>query len=165
VEIKIRSFTFDDVMPLLEIINYYIVNTPNVYDYEARSYEFQKQLLEEKVAKNFPFLVAEIDNQIVGYGTYGDFRYKKGYQYTVEHSVYIHPDFLGKSIGKLLLDALIQIAKKQKIHTMIAVIDSENPVSIEMHLKKGFKSIGTIKEVAFKFDKWLDTHLLQLIID
>lgn len=164
-EIKIRPFTFDDTQAILEIINYYILNTANVYDYDARSFEYQQKLLEEKAEKKFPFIVAEIENQIVGYGTYGDFRFKKGYQFTVEHSIYIHPSFQGKGIGKLLLDELIQIAKSQKVHTMVAVIDSENQVSVDMHIKKGFQKIGTINEVAYKFDKWLHTVLLQIILE
>jgi L-amino acid N-acyltransferase len=165
VKIKIRPFTFNDVQAILDIINYYILNTANVYDYDKRSFEFQRKLLDEKIEKNFPFIVAEVDNCVVGYGTYSDFRFKKGYRFTVEHSLYIDPKFHGNGIGKLLLDELIRIAREQKIHTMIAVIDSGNQVSIDLHLKKGFREIGIVKDVAYKFDSWLHTVLLQIVFN
>ena len=74
-------------------------------------------------------------------------------------------DFNGQGIGKLLLEALIANAKKQNLHTMIGVIDSENQSSIEFHKKFGFEVVGTIKESGFKFDRWLHSVFVQLILD
>lgn len=68
-------------------------------------------------------------------------------------------------MGKLLLAELIELAKKQKLHTMIAVIDAENQSSVEFHKQFGFKTVGIIKESAYKFDKWLDTVFMQLILE
>lgn len=161
--IVIRPFTFDDVTAILEIVNYNILHTTAVYDYEARTAEQQRLLLQEKRNKNFPFLVAEADAKVVGFGTYGEFRFKKAYQFTVEHSVYINENFQGFGIGKLLLTHLISIAKSNNIHTMIAVIDSENSGSVDFHKKFGFETIGVIKESGYKFDKWLDSVLMQLL--
>jgi L-amino acid N-acyltransferase len=162
-EIKLRPFSFDDIDEILKIINFYILNTTSVYDYEERTYEQQKNILEEKVAKNFPFFIAEVDGKVSGFGTYGDFRFKKGYQFTVEHSIYIDKDFHGLGIGKILLEALMAEAKKQKIHTMIAVIDTENQISVDLHKKYGFQSVGVLNQVSYKFDRWLSTDMLQII--
>ena len=164
-EISIRPFNFDDISDILEIVNHYILNTTAVYDYEARTFEQQKEILQYKTEKNFPFLVATINSKVVGFGTYGDFRFKKAYQFTAEHSVYIHPNYQGFGIGKLLLTELISIAKSNKIHTLIAVIDSENSGSVDFHKKFGFETIGVIKESGFKFDKWLHSVLMQLIFE
>ncbi len=153
----------DDIDGILNIINYYILNTTSVYDYEARTYEQQKNILEEKITKNFPFFIAEANGKLAGYGTYGDFRFKKGYQFTVEHSIYIDKNFHGNGIGKIILEALMTEAKKQKIHTMIAVIDTENQISVEMHKKYGFQSAGILNQVCYKFDRWLSTEMLQII--
>ena len=163
--IVIRPFTFDDLSAILDIVNYHILHTTAVYDYEARTVEQQRLLLQEKRDKNFPFLVAEVASQIVGFGTYGEFRFKKAYQFTVEHSVYINKNFHGLGIGKLLLTNLISIAKSNNIHTMIAVIDSENNGSVDFHKKFNFETIGIIKESGYKFDKWLDSVLMQLIFN
>ena len=101
---------------------------------------------------------------MIGFGTYGTFREKIGYQYTVEHSVYVAEAFIGKGIGTLLLTELIQLAKSQGYHTMIGAIDADNGDSIAFHKKFGFVECGIIKEAAFKFNRWLDLLFMQLIL-
>jgi phosphinothricin acetyltransferase len=140
------------------------LHSTSLYDYNIRSYEQQKIILEEKINKNFPVIVAELDGIIVGFGMYSEFRFREAYQFTVEHSVYVSDDYRGKSIGKQLLQELMCLAKKQKIHTMIGVIDSENQGSVTFHEKFGFKTVGVIKESGYKFDRWLDSVLMQLIL-
>ena len=163
--IVIRPFSFDDLPAILDIVNYHILHTTAVYDYDARTIDQQRTILQEKLDKNFPFLVAQVDEKIVGFGTYGEFRFKKAYQFTAEHSVYINKDFHGIGIGKLLLSNLIAIAKNRKIHTLVAVIDSENSGSVDFHKKFGFETIGVIKQSGYKFDKWLDSVLMQLLFN
>ena len=163
-EIKIRPYQVEDTQSILDIINYNILNSTALYDYNIRSYEQQKAILEEKINKNFPVIVAELDGNVVGFGMYSEFRFREAYKYTVEHSVYVNKNFHGKGIGKLLLQELIHLARKQKLHTMIAVIDSENQSSVEFHEKFGFTTVGIIKESGYKFDRWLDSVFMQLII-
>lgn len=163
-KIIIRPFAFSDLPEILEIVNYHILNTTAVYDYDARTSEQQKVILQDKLYNNFPFLVAQFDCKVVGFGTYGVFRFKKAYQFTVEHSVYINNHYHGLGIGTLLLNDLIDIAKSNKIHTMVAVIDAENQGSVDFHKKFGFETVGIIKESGFKFNKWLDSVLMQLIL-
>ena len=162
--ITIRPYQPQDSERILEIINYNIVNSTSIYDYTERSLELQKELINEKITHGFPVVIAEVDSIVVGFGQYGSFRTREAYQYTVEHSVYVHQDFIGKGIGKSLLSELISIAKSKKIHTMVAVIDSENKESIQFHEKFGFVVSGIIKESGYKFDRWLDSVLMQLIL-
>jgi phosphinothricin acetyltransferase len=96
---------------------------------------------------------------------YSEFRFREANKFTVEHSLYVNQDFHGKGIGKFLLQELIDLARKQKLHTMIAVIDAENQSSIEFHEKFGFKTVGIIKESAYKFDRWLDSVFMQLLLE
>ncbi len=161
---QIRQANEKDLEAILEIVNYNILNTTSIYDYESRTLAQQKAIFEEKNKAGFPLLVIEIDYEIAGFGTYGTFRFKEGYKFTVEHSVYVSVNHQGKGLGKLLLAALIELAKKQKLHTMIAVIDAENQSSVEFHKQFGFETVGIIKESAFKFDKWLDTIFMQLLL-
>jgi phosphinothricin acetyltransferase len=100
----------------------------------------------------------------VGFGYYSEFRFREAYKFTVEHSVYAHPNLIGKGIGKLILDNLIHLAKAQKLHTMIGVIDSENQSSIEFHKKFGFEIAGTIKESGYKFNRWLHSVFMQKML-
>ncbi|WP_300565658.1 GNAT family N-acetyltransferase [Flavobacterium sp.] len=163
--ITIRQATINDMASVLEIVNYEILNTTAIWDYDVRTLEQQQAIFIEKQEKNFPFIVAEKDNKIVGFGTYGTFRFKIGYRFTVEHSVYVDKNFHSNGIGKLMLEELILLAQKQKLHTMIGVIDSENKGSIVFHEKLGFKNAGHIKETGFKFDRWLDSIFMQLILE
>ncbi len=163
-EIKLRPYQTKHTQAILDIINYNILNSTALYDYNIRSYEQQRVLLEDKINKNFPVIVAECDDKVLGFGMYGEFRFKEAYKYTVEHSVYVSNKYNGKGIGKLLLAELIQIAKKQNLHTMIAVIDAENQSSVDFHEKFGFKTVGIIKESGYKFDRWLDSVFMQLIL-
>ncbi len=162
-EIKTRPYKTEDTQYILDIINHAILHSTSLYDYNIRNYEQQKTILEEKINKNFPVIVAELNGIVVGFGMYSEFRDKEAYQFTVEHSLYVDENFHGKGIGKQLLQELIDLARKQKIHTMIGVIDSENQGSVLFHEKFGFKTIGVIKESGYKFDRWLDSVLMQLI--
>jgi L-amino acid N-acyltransferase YncA len=164
-EIKIRAYKTEDTQAILDIINYNILNSTALYDYNIRSYEQQRAILEEKIAKQFPVIIAELDGVVMGFGMYSEFRFREAYKFTVEHSVYVNNDFHGKGIGKILLQELIELAKKQGLHTMIGVIDAENQSSVDFHEKFGFKTVGIIKESGFKFDRWLHSVFVQLILE
>lgn len=161
----IRSYQIEDTQAILDIINHNILHSTALYDYSIRTYEQQQIILQEKINKNFPVIVAIYNAEVVGFGMYSEFRFREAYKFTVEHSLYVHENFHGKGIGKLLLQELIVLAQKQKIHTMIGVIDAENQNSITFHEKFGFKTAGIIKESGFKFDRWLDSVFMQLILE
>ena len=161
----IRPYEVKDTQAILDIINFNIINSTALYDYNIRTLEQQKSILEDKKTKGFPVIIAEIDNDVVGFGMYSEFRFREAYKFTVEHSVYVNQNFHGKGIGKILLQELINRAKEQKLHTMIAVIDEENQSSIEFLEKFGFKIVGVIKESGYKFDRWLHSVFMQLILE
>lgn len=163
--IQIRPYSEADVPSILDIINDNILHSTSLYDYEPRSLVKQSDLLRDKTAKNFPVIVAEMDGKIAGFGMYGEFRFRDAYRFTVEHSVYVSNDFKGKGVGGKLLQSLIDLAKNQGLHTMIGVIDAENTESILFHEKYGFKNVGIIKESGFKFNRWLDSVFMQLILE
>ncbi|WP_322549491.1 N-acetyltransferase family protein [Flavobacterium psychraquaticum] len=162
--IQIRTYTITDCPAILAIINEVILTSTALYDYHPRTLEQQIAIFEDKISKGFPIIVAEENNQVIGFGYYSEFRFREAYKFTVEHSVYADKNYIGKGIGKLLLSELIQLAKAQKMHTMIGVIDSENLNSISFHEKFGFEEVGYIKESGYKFDKWLDSIFMQKIL-
>lgn len=160
----IREARHADIPTILNIVNYSILHTTANYNYEPQTLDSQQTWFDEKIRKGFPVIVAEIDDRCVGFGSYGTFREKIGYQFTVEHSVYVAPDFIGKGIGKLLLADLITLARNQGMHTMIGGIDAGNAESIAFHKKFGFTECGIIREAGYKFDRWLDLQFMQLIL-
>ena len=163
-EIKIRDYQIADCPAILAIINEAILNSTALYDYHPRSLEQQLAIFEDKISKDFPVIVAEMNNEVLGFGYYSEFRFREAYKFTVEHSVYANKNAIGRGIGKLLLTELIERAKKQNLHTMIGVIDSENTNSIDFHKKFGFEEVGFIKESGYKFDRWLHSVFVQKIL-
>lgn len=164
-KIELRSYQKQDAQAIVAIINYNILNSTALYDYHPRSLEQQQTIFEDKLKKGFPIIVATMDNRIVGFGYYSEFRFRDAYRFTVEHSVYVSNDYHGKGIGKQLLSELISLAKKQKLHTMVAVIDSENQSSVAFHEQFGFATVGIIKESGYKFDRWLHSVIMQLLLE
>lgn len=164
-EISIRPYQKNDTQPIVDILNYNILNSTALYDYHPRTLEQQIAIFEDKLKKGFPVIVATIDKKVVGFGYYSEFRFRDAYRFTVEHSVYVANDFHGKGIGKVIMTNLIALAKTQKLHTMIAVIDSENQSSVTFHEQFGFKTIAVLKETGFKFDRWLHSQIMQLMLE
>ncbi len=162
---KLRQAEMHDLPGILKIINYNILHSTAIYDYEPKTMEYIQSWFAEKQQAGWPVIVALQNNEVAGYGTYGTFRTKDGYKYTVEHSLYVSDEFTGKGIGKILMTELIWLAKQHGLHSMIGCIDAENQNSIDFHKKFGFKEAGTLKEVGFKFNRWLDVTFMELILE
>lgn len=159
--LQLRPYTPDDTASIVAILNYYIANSTAIYDYDLRTLDQQTALFAEKRAKGFPIVVALLEDRLVGFGYYSEFRFRAAYRFTVEHSVYVLPRAHGQGIGTALMEALICEAQAQKLHTMVAVIDAENQDSIAFHERFGFETVGVIKESGYKFDRWLHSVLMQ----
>ena len=164
-KINIRPYQTNDAETIVAILNYYIANSTALYDYELRTLQQQQSIFQEKLTKGFPVIVAMIEKRVVGFGYYSEFRFREAYKFTVEHSVYVLPNEHGKGIGKEIMKHLIDLAKKQKLHTMIGVIDSENENSVAFHEQFGFTTVGIIKESGFKFERWLHSVIMQLMLE
>ncbi len=112
--------------------------------------------------RGLPFLVAEIAGSVVGYAYASPYRARPAYRFTLEDSIYIHPDHTRKGIGRLLLQALIAFCEEKGYRQMVAIIgDSGNAPSIGLHQAFGFEHAGTLRSVGFKFGRWVDTVLMQ----
>ena len=110
----------------------------------------------------FPYLVAEADGAVAGYAYAGPYRPRPAYRWSVEDSVYVAPALHRRGIGAALLGRLIVAAEQRGFRQMVAVIgDSAQAPSIELHRAAGFRLIGTIENVGYKFGRWLDTVLMQ----
>jgi phosphinothricin acetyltransferase len=101
------------------------------------------------------------DGDVIGFGSFGDFRAWPGYRTTVEHSVHVRADRRGRGTGTALLAALIERAAALGKHAMIAGVDADNAASLRLHERLGFTVVGRLPEVARKFDRWLDLVLLE----
>ncbi|WP_119273057.1 GNAT family N-acetyltransferase [Taklimakanibacter deserti] len=110
----------------------------------------------------FPYIVAERKAEIVGYAYAGPYRTRSAYRFTIENSVYVDRHAAGEGIGRALLSQLIQDCEKGPWRQMIAIIgNSGNRASIALHESLGFHMVGTLREVGFKHEQWVDTVLMQ----
>ena len=116
-------------------------------------------------AKGFPYLTAELDGRVVGYAYASLYRERPAYRFALEDSLYVHPDFMGKGIGRMLLTQLIADCEAVGCRQLIAVIgDSANSPSIGIHAALGFAMVGTFRSIGWKQERWLDTVLMQRTI-
>ncbi|PHN04740.1 GNAT family N-acetyltransferase [Flavilitoribacter nigricans] len=162
--LNIRPAGPDDLPAILDIVNHIILTTTTNYSYEPESLADRQAWLTRQQAADMPVIVAERDGILVGFGSYGPFRNKIGYRFTVEHSVYVHRDHHHLGIGQKLLEELIRLARAQGMHIMIAGVDTQNQGSFLFHQKMGFEPVAHFREVGFKFGQWLDLMFLQLYL-
>ena len=110
----------------------------------------------------FPYIAAEIGGTLAGYAYAGPYRPRRAYRFSVEDSIYVDPSVQRKGVGRALLSRLIEESERRGYRQMVAVIgDSAQTPSIEIHRALGFRMIGNIENVGYKFDRWLDTVLMQ----
>jgi phosphinothricin acetyltransferase len=150
---------------ILAILNEAIVNSTALYDYKPRGIDSMAVWFEEKRAANFPVIGAvSASGELLGFASYGTFRSRPAYKYSIEHSVYIHKHHRGKGLGLALMQQLIAKATDQQYHVMIGGIDQSNTASVALHQRLGFSHAGTIRQAGFKFGQWLDLAFYQLVL-
>lgn len=165
-EYQLKNCTEKQLPEILSIFNDAILNSTALYEYKMRTIDTMHIWYENKHNANYPVIgIFDIDESLMGFATYGQFRVQPAYKYTIEHSVYIRFDKRGMGLGKILLKSIITKAKEQNYHTMVGVIDTTNIHSIKLHENEGFALSGIMKQVGFKFGKWLDTAFYQLVLN
>jgi L-amino acid N-acyltransferase YncA len=161
-EITIRPTTVAD-LPAITAIYADAVNTGTAtFELEAPDLAEMTARFEALVAGGFPYLVAVDRDRIAGYAYAASYRARPAYRFTVENSIYLAADARRRGIGTMLLDALVVESSRRGFRQMIAVIgDSANAGSIAVHARAGFTMVGTLRDVGFKFGRWLDTVMMQ----
>lgn len=112
-----------------------------------------------------PILVADLDGVVVGFAYLTRYRGRRGYRFTRENTIFVHPDHQRRGIGRLLLAALIEAARQLNLRTLLAWIDEDNVGSIQLHRAFGYEQIGRESETGHKFDQWRSAIELQLLLD
>lgn len=159
---QIRDATETDLDAILAIHNRAIEISLAIWTDDVVDRSERERWLAEHAAAGHPILVGVVEDTIAGYASYGPWRGKSGYRYTVEDSVYVADRFQGQGVGRALLEKLIAHARATNKHAMIADIEAGNTASIRLHESLGFVREGTIREVGVKFGQWLDLAILRL---
>jgi phosphinothricin acetyltransferase len=152
-----------DAGGIRSIYNHYVTESTALFDMVARTLDEQVQWIDDH-SGGHPALVAELDGEIVGFGSLSVFRPRPAYATTVEDSVYLLPSHQGQGIGSRLLAELLRMAAAHGFHAVIARITGENEASIRLHAACGFELVGTEREVGRKFGRWLDVVEMQRML-
>ncbi|MDE2304711.1 MAG: N-acetyltransferase [Gammaproteobacteria bacterium] len=151
---------------ILQIFNHEIATSTSIYEYQPRTTDDMRAWFADRRGGGAPVLgLLAPDGRLAGFGTFGVFRAKPAYKYTVEHSIYVHREHRGRGAGRRLLAELIAAAQARGVHVMVGAIDAANGASIALHEAAGFRHAGTIAEAGFKFGRWLDLALYQLVLE
>jgi L-amino acid N-acyltransferase YncA len=158
---SIRPAVESDLAAINDVYNHYVLNSTCTYQEEPESLDGRKQWFGRHGDKH-PVIVAETDGRVVGWGSLSPYHPRSAYRHTVENSVYVHHQHLRQGIGSLLLQALIVRARNLDHRVIIAGIDGEQTASVALHTKFHFEKVGHLKQVGFKFGRWLDVTYLEL---
>jgi len=159
----VREATSEDLPSVREIYNHYVANTTVTFDESPMTLRSLRSKFAHMQKLGFPFLVAvSPTGEILGFAYVYPWKEKAAYRFTVENSIYLGPAATGKGLGRALMAELVERSRGAGIKEIVAVIaDRGAEGSIRLHEQFGFKEIGRMGRVGFKFDRWLGTILMQ----
>lgn len=157
----IRDAVETDIGQITAIYNEVLTTSTAIYNDRPAAVDERLSWWRSRGAQGFPVLVAADGQQIAGFASFGDFRAWPGYRFTVEGTVHIRSDSRGHGVGTELLKAIVARARAMGKHVMIAGVDSENAASLRFLERFGFERAGRLREVGYKFERYLDLMFLQ----
>jgi L-amino acid N-acyltransferase YncA len=158
--LRIRAACESDLEAILDIYNDAVANTTATFDLEPRSLETQAAWLAEHVPP-YPAIVSEEEGLVLGWGSISRFRTRPAYRFTGEASVYVHKEARRRGVGESILRELMALAAESGFRTLVGGITEENEASCRLAEKIGFRRVGLLEEVGFKFDRWLNVAFYQ----
>ena len=158
-----RPVTDGDVAAVLDIYNHYIQTSNVTFDLDPWSAEDMAHKIHTVADLGMPFIVAEVDGIVVGYGYLSTWREKCAYETTMENTLYLRDSARGAGFGRLLLDELLRLGTESGVREVIAVIanTADAAPSIRLHEKAGFARVGEMDRVGRKFDEWIGVVMMQ----
>lgn len=162
-DIRIRLATADDLDRINEIYNHYVLHSTCTYQEEPHSAEERARWFEDHGPAH-PVTVAEIDGQVIGWGSLSPFHSRSAYRFSTENSIYVDHAWHRRGVGGRLLGDLIARGRAAGHHTIVAGIDGEQGASVAIHEKFGFERVAHLRQVGFKFNRWLDVIYMQVML-
>lgn len=160
----IRPATLADVEAITAIYGHNALHGTGTFEEAAPSIEDMTQRMGKVLDAGWPWIVAEDEGgTVIGFAYAAQFRDRSAYRYCCEDSIYLAPEAKGKGVGSALLKQLILDVRAYGFTTILAIIgDSANAGSVGVHRKHGFTHVGTMRDVGYKFGRWLDVVTMQL---
>ena len=160
---KLRLANINDAQDILNIYKPYVKNTTITFEYDVPSLdEFKNRI--STISENFPYIVCEIDDAIVGYAYASKYRGRAAFNWTVELSIYVNENYHNHKVSHKLYSSLLDILKIQGVYNAYACITIPNEKSKKFHDKFGFNLVGTFTNSGYKFGKWIDVIWMEKIL-
>lgn len=160
----IRNASEDDAPAIAAIYGHHVIHGTASYDTEPPTVEETVAKIRRIAEANWPFIVFEQNGQAVGYAYATQFRDRPAYAWTCENSIYVHPDWNGRGVGKALLTELLQRAEAFGFRQMAAVIGGAEEASVRLHQSCGFREVGRLHSAGWKHGRWLDNVYMQIAL-
>jgi L-amino acid N-acyltransferase YncA len=157
---QIRWTSADDAARIAAIYNWYILNTIITFETDTVSPQAMSQRIQVTLSTH-DWLVGEVDQVVCGYAYYGPFRTRAAYQHTVESTIYLAQESIGRGFGRVLYSHLLESVRNHGFREVVGVIALPNPQSVALHRNVGFAEVGVLKNVGYKFEKYIDVALWQ----
>ena len=155
----IRPACSEDAAAIAALYNYYVRET--VISFEETPVSAQ-QMHDRLLREGVPALVWEEAGQVAGFAYAHPWKERAAYRFTWESSIYLHPEWTGRGIGRRLMEALIPRCREAGCRSLIACITRENEASCAFHCALGFRQVSCFPQVGFKCGRWLDVVDYQL---
>ena len=159
----IRNVKITDAQEIMEIYNYYITNTHVTFEEEPLTLTEMENRIKETTV-NFPWIVYVDKNKVLGYAYASRWRTRSAYKHTAESTVYLHHDSTGRGIGTALYSNLLNSIKEAGYHAVMGSLGLPNDKSAGLHQKFGYVKVAHMKEVGYKFGKWIDVGYWELLL-
>ena len=160
---EIRPASETDLVAINDIYNHYVLHSTCTYQEETETIENRRRWFSHH-GKEHPVIVAVAESHLMGWGSLSAYHARSAYRRTVENSVYVHYQHHRKGIGSILLQELIARARGLGHRAIIAGIDADQAASVALHAKFRFEKVGHLKQVGFKFGRWLDVIYMELML-
>jgi phosphinothricin acetyltransferase len=158
----VRPSTPADLPAIVAIYGWHVEHGTGTFELEVPDLAEMQQRRDNVLANGWPWLVAQVGDEVLGYAYANTFRPRRAYRFCVEDSIYLAPQAAGKGLGRILLAELIAQCEARGARQMLAVIgDSANAASIGVHRALGFEDVGVMKAAGWKMDAWRDVVLMQ----
>lgn len=159
----IRPAEGTDLPAIADIYNDVVLNSTATFEVEPWTPEQRDQWFREH-SHPYAVLVAVRGHEVVGWAALSPFQRKPAYRFATEASLYVRAERRGEGIGALLLARLLEMAAENGFHSVFARIVGDNPTSLRLHRRFGFRRVGVEREVGYKFDRWLDVIVMQKLL-
>lgn len=163
IPVTLRAATVADLRAIRDIYNHYVAHSTCTYQIEPDTDEKRRDWFANHGAAH-PVTVAEMDGAVVAWASLSPWNPREGYARTVEASIYVRHDLLRRGIGSALLADLIERARALGYHAILGGVCATQAASIALQERFGFRQVGYLREVGFKFGRWLDVAIMELVL-